>query len=85
MHTVEILSEALRLAQRMGYRMREESLGGVGGGGCEIRGKKWIFLDLDLSPSEQLDQVLDTLRHERDTFLLPMPSALRAVLERKAA
>jgi hypothetical protein len=85
MHTVEILSEALRLAQRMGYRMREESLGGVGGGGCEVHGEKWIFLDLDLGPSEQLDQVLDTLRQERDTFLLPMPSALRAVLERKAA
>ncbi len=85
MHTVAVLEEALGLAQRMGYEVRTESLGGVGGGGCEIRGRKCLFLDLDLGPRDQLEQVLNTLCRERDAFLLPMPFPLRAALERKAA
>jgi hypothetical protein len=62
MHTVDALEAALALAKQAGYRVREEWLGGAGGGGCEIRGSKWIFLDLALGPEEQLDHVLDTLR-----------------------
>ena len=85
MHTVEILEEAVRLAGRMGYAIREEPLAGVGGGGCEIRGKKWLFIDLDLGPREQLEQVLDALRLDRQIFITPMPAPLRAALERKAA
>jgi len=76
MHTVDALEAALALAKQAGYRVREEWLGGTGGGGCEIRGSKWIFLDLALGPEEQLDQVLDTLR--RDTALsdVPLPEPL---------
>jgi len=64
MHTVELLEEALLSAQRLGYRVRHEWLGGSGGGGCEIKGQKWLFVDLALGPSEQLEQVLDTLHRE---------------------
>jgi hypothetical protein len=63
MHTVELLDEALRLAQGLGYRVRQESLGGVGGA-CEIHGQKWLFLDLDAGPQEQLDCVLGALARE---------------------
>ncbi|MCR4415314.1 MAG: hypothetical protein NUV77_23120 [Thermoguttaceae bacterium] len=63
MHTVELLDEAIRLAQGLGYRLRQESLGGVGGA-CEIRGQKWLFLDLDAGPQEQLDCVLAALARE---------------------
>ena len=61
MHTVELFEEAVGLAKRAGYQFRQEWLGGSGGGGCEIAGKKWIFLDLALPPEDQLDQVLETL------------------------
>ena len=64
MHTVEALEAALALAKQVDYRIREEWLDGRGGGGCEIRGQKWIFLDLALGPEEQLDQVLDALRND---------------------
>ncbi|HBO43659.1 MAG TPA: hypothetical protein DD670_06960 [Planctomycetaceae bacterium] len=64
MHTVDALEAALALAKQVGYRVREEWLDGRGGGGCEIRGQKWIFLDLALGPEEQLDQVLESLRND---------------------
>ena len=86
MHTVDLLEEALRVAEKAGYRVREEWLGGMGGGGCEIRGRKWLFLNLGLGPAEQLDQVLDTLRGDTAVLSFPMPDQLRGLLRvRKSA
>ena len=62
MHTVELLEEALELAAQLGYAVRQEWLGGSGGGGCEIKGRKHLFLDLALSPLEQLEQVAQAIR-----------------------
>ena len=47
MHTVEMLEQALDLAARLGYTIRQEWLAGSGGGGCELKGRKLFFLDLD--------------------------------------
>ncbi len=86
MHTVELLEQALDLATRAGYTVRLEWLGGIGGGGCELRGQKILFIDLALGPSDQLDQALETLRHEPDAAALPMPVQLRELLAvRKSA
>ncbi len=86
MHTVELLAQALQVAGQLGYRTRQEWLGGSGGGACQVRGQKWIFLDLALGPAEQLQQVLEALRHEQDTPTLPMPRELRELLTlRKSA
>jgi hypothetical protein len=76
MHTVDALEAALTLAKQAGYRVREEWLGGAGGGGCEICGCKWVFLDLALGPGEQLDQVLDTLRRDPALSGVPLPEPL---------
>lgn len=86
MHTVELLSHSLNLVERLGYRVRQEWLGGSGGGGCEFKGRKVLFLDLALAPADQLEQVLQTLRHEPDAAGLPMPHQLRELLAvRKSA
>lgn len=86
MHTVEILAEAVDLAARLGYKVRHEWLGGSGGGGCEIRGRKILFLDLALGPADQLDQVLGVIRREPEAPGLPMPQPLRDLLAlRKSA
>ena len=86
MHTVELLEEALGLAGRLGYKTRNEWLGGSGGGACEIKGIKWIFLDLALGPADQLDNVLEALRSEPEALTRPMPYQLRSLLEtRKSA
>ena len=80
MHTVEMLEHAVDLASQVGYRVRHEWLGGSGGGGCELRGRKILFLDLAQGPAEQLDLVLDTLRREPHVAELPMPGCLRELL-----
>ena len=64
MHTVELFDEALAVAERLGFKIREEWLEGYGGGGCEISGQKWIFIDLSLSSRDQLEQVVGALREE---------------------
>jgi hypothetical protein len=73
MHTVDLLDQALALADSLGYRVRQEWLGGSGGGGCEIRGQKWLFLDLALTPVEQFSQVLDALRGDPRLQSAPEP------------
>jgi hypothetical protein len=80
MHTVELLSDALRLVEDCGYTIRHEWLGGGGSGACLVKGKKWFFVDLALAPEEQLDLALDALRHEPDTLRLPIHHPLRDLL-----
>jgi hypothetical protein len=64
MHTVEALQTALKLAEQAGYQIRHDWLGGSGGGGCEVKGRKLLLVDLALGPQEQLEIVLDTLRRD---------------------
>lgn len=70
MHTVELLDQAVALAQSLGYAVRQDWLGG-GGGSCEVRGRKWLFVDLALTPAEQLGQVLDALQASGDMDIPP--------------
>jgi hypothetical protein len=64
MHTVELLREAVDAAKRLGYEVRQDWLGGDGGGHCLVRGRKWILLDLAQTAEEQLDVVVEALRDE---------------------
>ena len=88
MHTVEMLEQAIATARRLGFRIRMEWLGGSGGGDCEIKGQRWIFLDLALTAGEQLDVLLDAIEREAAASVLPLPiqPSLRNLLElRKSA
>jgi hypothetical protein len=64
MHTAELLKEALEAAGRMGFEVRQDWLGGNGGGHCLVRGRKWVLLDVAQSTEEQLSVVADALRDE---------------------
>src|SRR6188474_379753 len=64
MHTVAMLNEALDTARRLGYEVRQDWLGGDGGGHCLVRGRKWLLLDVAQTADEQLDVVADALRGE---------------------
>lgn len=64
MHTVELLQEALDTARRLGYEVRQDWLGGNGGGHCLVRGRKWLLLDVAQSADEQLDIVAEALSNE---------------------
>jgi hypothetical protein len=72
MSTVELLEQALVLAKRLGYAIRQEWLGGSGGGACEIQGQKLLFLDLAQTPLDHLDQVLEMLQRESEAGSLPL-------------
>lgn len=81
MHTVELLRQAVDLAARLGYQIRQEWIGGSGGGDCQLHGRKVFFLDLALGPEDQLDQIIHTLRRDPETNCLPMPHTLRELLK----
>ena len=80
MNTVERLEQALRVAKKLGYSIRHECLDGGVGGTCEIRGKKWMFVDLAISVSDQLDQVVDGLRFDPAIRSVSLPDELLALL-----
>lgn len=85
MHTAQLLKEALLLAQRLGYEVRFELLGGSGGA-CELKGRKWLFLDLATTPAEQLQTVLAELARLPQAPSLAQSEALRRLFAgRKAA
>ena len=82
MHTVEMLNQALDLAVRLGYTVRQEWLAGGWRGRLRIEGPKAPLSSISISaPDEQLEQVLGVLRHEPDAVTLPMPHELRELLK----
>ncbi len=85
MHTVELLQEAVEAAQRLGYEVRHDWLGGDGGGHCLVRGRKWLLLDLAQSANEQLDVVADALRCEAGAHRMVTSSELAERLDLRRA
>lgn len=80
MHTVEMRERMIRLAEDLGYDVRQEWLGGTGGGVCEFGGRRHIFLDLALSAVEQLDQLAQALAQDPAVHSLKLPTALQPLL-----
>jgi hypothetical protein len=80
MHTVELLEEALALATQLGYATRHEWLGGAGGGACEFAGRKWVFVDLALNATEQLEQVAEALRNDPAIHTIRLNPPLKKLL-----
>jgi len=64
MHTVELLEEALEKARQLGFEVRQDWLGGDGGGHCLVRGRKWLLLDLAQPQADQLEVVAEALCSE---------------------
>ena len=61
MHTVELLEQAIALAEQRGFVVRQDWLNGSTAGACEFKGRRWLLIDLAQSPREQLDLVLAAL------------------------
>jgi len=47
----------LETARSLGFRIRHDHFGGSGGGVCEFAGQKWLFMDVSISPIEQLEML----------------------------
>ena len=80
MHTVEMRERMIRVAEELGYQVRQEWLGGTGGGLCEFGGRRHIFLDLALSAPEQLEQLGSALAQDPAIHSLNLPVPLRPLL-----
>lgn len=76
-----LLAEAVELARKLAYQIREEDLEGAGGGHCAFGGKKWLLLDVTQSPREQLADVTDALREEPTVWQHAVSSSLSAMLQ----
>ena len=61
MRTAQKLNQLIQLAQARGLAVRHECLDGIRGGVCWYGGKYWLFVDLALSVSEQVEQVAQAL------------------------
>jgi len=81
MHTVELLDEALEKARELGFEVRQDWLGGDGGGHCLVRGRKWLLLDLAQPQADQLEVVADALRSESKTASLELSPELAVRLD----
>jgi hypothetical protein len=81
MHTVELLDEAVAVAAQCGVGVRQDWFGGAAGGACQIKGQPWIFIDLALTPREQLEQVLDALRELSNPPQVSPSPQLQALLK----
>jgi hypothetical protein len=79
MHTVDLLEHAIEAARHVGYKVRQEWFG-TSGGACEIKGQKWLFLDLSLNPAEQLRLVCDALCSEPSLPRLTLHPELERLL-----
>jgi len=85
MHTVAMLNEALDAARRLGYEVRQDWLGGNGGGHCLVRGRKWLLLDVAQTADEQLDIVAEALRDEATASRVVRSPEVAARLHLRAA
>lgn len=62
MHTVDLLEEALALAEKNGFSVRRQWLAEGLGGMCRIGGQRVLFINLSASSDEQLRQAIEALR-----------------------
>ncbi len=85
MHTVELLEQAVTVAERLGYGIRYEWLGGQGCSACEFGGRKWMFIDLAVSTTEQLEQIAEALQADPGVHLLPLNAPLQELLTKHRA
>lgn len=85
MHTVELYERAKRLATSLGYDVREENLGGIGGGACEVAGRKCLFVDIGMNAVEQLEQVLFAVGSDPMLQAQKIPAELLAAWPQRRA
>ena len=81
---VEQLEVLTELAKDMGYEVRQEALGGTGGGRCEVAGKKLLIIDLQVGTMDQLESVSKALASDPQLALYVMTKDQEQSLRRAA-
>lgn len=76
------LDVVLDVLERMNVELREEHLGGSGGGLCKLRGRHVLFVDLDADAATRLDQGLQALADLPGSDAHFLPPVLRDRIDR---
>jgi hypothetical protein len=84
-HSVELLEMALAAAAQLGYRIRDDQLGGLPGGACQLKGQKWLLLDPSISVRERLELVIQALAADSDALAMEVPGPLAHALQHACA
>lgn len=79
--TLGLLAEAVQLARDLGYGVREEPLGDLPGGRCEVSGAVQVLLNLEHPAAERLDRLLRALADDPRVAAEPKSRLLGARLE----
>ncbi len=81
MHTIDLLEEALWIANQSGWQVRHEWLAGSAGGACRLGQHHLLFVDRSLTAAEQLEQVIDGLRDQLHRAHDPFTSRFMSCLK----
>jgi hypothetical protein len=79
--TLGLLAEAAQVARDLGYTVREEPLGDLLGGRCELGGAVQVLLNLEHPAAERLDRLLRALADDPRVAAEPKSRLLEARLE----
>jgi hypothetical protein len=85
MHTVELIDEAIRIAMACGFSVRQEWLGGAMAGACQFKGRRWVFVDLALTPGEQLEQLVSAIAAEPQVAEIAVSQQMQRMLNLRRA
>lgn len=85
MSTIEQIDQLIEIAHQLGYRVRYDYFGGTGGGVCEFSGSKFLFMDLALTSTEQLEVLQKALSNEPLLSTVNADETLKQDLSRRAA
>ncbi len=72
-----LFSEILLVCQRMDIEVRLASLGGEGGGLCEVRGRRFLYVDAESDMATRVDRCLHIIAACPDVEQVFIPPSLR--------
>jgi len=78
--TLGLFAEARQLASDLGYLVREEPLGDLPGGACQVGQERRILLNIEQPVAAQLDVLMRTLAADPRAATQPMSRLLAARL-----
>lgn len=79
--TNNTFDELIEIARRMGIVVRHAALGGGGGGLVSLKGQRQLFIDLNASPADQLEQTARALSRLTELETLYLRPDVRTLLE----
>lgn len=82
--TVDQVDAWTEVAQALGYTVRYDHFGGVGGGVCEFGGSRVLFLDVSLSSVEQLEQLEKSIGADPLIGTVELPEAIAKKVQSSA-